>query len=153
MENWEVITKVASTERSVHKNIRCDRAGNIWFTSRDLGLFGYTTRTGAVQYYPAYSTDSTGGVRTLPNGLVENPYRPGFWMAEAHGLRYFDTVPRQFTTHSNTPRHSQVLNPNDVSALAVDGNLLLIADHTDRSIVVYDLRRQRILKHIRPDTP
>ena len=150
---FEHITTVGNKTLGICKNIRCDRAGNIWFTSRDLGLFGYTTKTGAVQYYPAYSTDSTGGVRTLPNGLVEDPYRPGFWMAEVNGLRYFDTVRRQFTTHRNSPRPNPVLNPNDVSALAVDGNHLLIADHTDSSIVVYDLRRQRILKRIRPDSP
>ncbi|MPR37210.1 histidine kinase [Salmonirosea aquatica] len=150
---FEHITSVGNKALGICKNIRCDRAGNIWFTSRDLGLFGYTTKTGVVQYYPAYATDSTGGVRTLPNGLVEDPYRPGFWMAEAHGMRYFDTVRRQFTTYMNNPRHSPVLNPNDVSALAVDGNHLLIADHTDSCIVVYDLRSQRILKRIRPDTP
>jgi ligand-binding sensor domain-containing protein len=146
------ITTVGNKALGVCKNIRCDRAGNIWFTSRNLGLFGYTTKTGVVQYYPAYPSDSTGGVRTLPNGLVEDPYRAGFWMAESHGLRFFDTVRRQFTTHKNNPMHSPVLNPNDVSALAVDGNHLLIADHTDSCIVVYDLRSQRILRRIKPKT-
>ena len=146
------ITTVGNQPLGICKNIRCDRSGNIWFTSRERGLFGYTTKTGSVQYYPAYSSDSTGGIRTLPNGLVEDPYQPGFWMAEVHGLRYFDTARRQFNTHRNNPRHSPVLTPNAVSALAVDGNHLLVADHTDHSLLVYDLRRQQILKRIRPDS-
>ena len=150
---FEHITTVGNKPLGICKNVRCDRAGNIWFTSRNRGLFGYTTKTGLVQYYPAYATDSTGGIRTLPNGLVEDPDQPGFWMAEVHGLRYFDTVKKQFTTHRNAPRHSPVLTPNDVSALALDGHNLLIADHTDRSIIIYDLRKQQILKRIKPDTP
>jgi len=150
---FEHITTVGNQPLGICKNVRCDRAGNIWFTSRNRGLFGYTTKTGAVHYYTAHATDSTGGIRTLPNGLVEDPDEPGLWMAEAHGLRYFDTVKKQFTTHRNTSRHSPVLTPNDVSALAMDGNKLLIADHTDNSILIYDLRGQRILKRIRPGSP
>ncbi|MBC7570666.1 MAG: histidine kinase [Spirosoma sp.] len=150
---FEHITTVGNKPLGICKNVRCDRAGNIWFTSRNRGLFGYTTKTGLVRYYTAYPTDSTGGVRTLPNGLVEDPYRPGFWMAEVHGLRYFDTVKKQFITFRNVPQPNPVLSPNDVSALAVDGDHLLIADHTDRSILVYDLRTQQVLKRIRPDSP
>ncbi|MEO6284355.1 MAG: two-component regulator propeller domain-containing protein [Dyadobacter sp.] len=150
---FEHITTVDNQPLGVCKNARCDRAGNIWFTSRNRGLFGYTTKTAAVHYYTAEATDRTGGIRTLPNGLVEDPDQPGLWMAEAHGLRYFDTVKKQFITYRNNSRHSPVLTPNDVSALAMDGNRLLIADHTDHSILIYDLHGQRILKRIRPDSP
>ncbi|MEO6286006.1 MAG: histidine kinase [Dyadobacter sp.] len=150
---FEHITTFGNQPLGICKNVRCDRAGNIWFTSRNRGLFGYTTNTRALHNYTADATDSTGGIRTLPNGLVEDPDQPGLWMAEVHGLRYFDTVKKQFTTYRNNSGHSPVLTPNDVSALAIDGNRLLIADHTDHSIVIYDLRRRRILKRIRPASP
>ena len=144
------IVNVDNQLLGICKNVLCDRAGNVWFTSRNRGLFRYITKTGAVQYFPCYPTDSTGGVRTLPNGLVEDPYRAGLWLSERSGLRYFDIARRQFTTHRLNPGHLPVFTPNWVSALAVDGDRLLIADNTDRSILVYDLRRQRILKRIAP---
>ncbi len=147
------ITTVNNQPLGICKNICCNRAGDVWFTSRNRGLFCYVTKTGAVQYFPGYPTDSTGGIRTLPNGLLEDPYKPGLWMAEVHGLRYFDTEKRQFTTYRNNPKNIPVLTPNDVSALALDGDRLLIADHTNRSILVYDLRQQKIVKHIRPVKP
>ena len=130
------ITTVNNRPLGICKNVICDRAGDVWFTSRNRGLFCYATRTGAVEYFPAYPSDSTGGIRTLPKGLLEDPYAPGLWMAEIHGLRYFDTAKRQFSTYRNNPKNSPVLTPNDVSALALDGERLLIADHTDRSIVI-----------------
>ena len=144
------ITTVNNQPLGICKNIICDRAGDVWFTSRNRGLFCYGAKTGAVQYFPAYPTDSTGGIRTLPNGLLEDPHAPGLWMAEIHGLRYFDTAKRQFTSHRNNPKKIPVLTPNDVSALALDGDRLLIADHTNRSILVYDFCQQKIIKHIRP---
>ena len=147
------ITVVQNQPLGICKNIRCDRSGNVWFTSRDRGLFCYETKTGAVQYFPCYPTDSTGGVRTLPNGLVEDPLQAGFWMAETHGIRYFDTVRRQFTTYRNNPKKLSIFTANAVSALATDGNRLLIADHTDQCIVLYDLQHQRILKRIKPTEP
>ena len=144
------ITTVNNQPLGICKNIRCNRAGDVWFTSRDRGLFCYVTKTGAVQYFPCYPTDSTGGVRTVPNGLVEDPVQTGFWMAEIHGLRYFDTAKRQFTSYRNNPQKLPILTPNYVSALALDGDRLLIADNTEQSILVYDLRQHRILKHIKP---
>ena len=81
------ITKVDNQPLGICKNIRCDRAGNVWFTSRNRGLYRYVTKTGLVTYFPCYPTDSTGGVRTLPSGLVEDPHRAGLWVAERSGLR------------------------------------------------------------------
>ncbi|MVM29136.1 hypothetical protein GO755_03760 [Spirosoma sp. HMF4905] len=147
------ITTVQNQLLGICKNIRCDRAGNVWFTSRHRGLFCYETKSGTVQYFPCYPADRTGGVHTLPNGLVEDPFQPGFWMAEIHGIRYFDTVRRQFTTCRKNPEKLSIFTPNDVSALAIDGNHLLIADHTDQCIVLYDLQHQRILKRIKPTNP
>ncbi|GAB4029407.1 sensor histidine kinase [Spirosoma jeollabukense] len=147
------ITTVQNQPLGICKNIRCDRAGDVWFTSRNRGLFCYETKTGAVQYFPCYPTDSTGDIRTLPNGLVEDPFQAGFWMAEIHGIRYFDTVRRQFTTYRKNPKKLSIFTPNDVSALAIDGNCLLIADHTDQCIVFYDLQHQRVSKRIKPTNP
>jgi len=147
------ITTVNKQPLGICKNVRCDRAGDVWFTSRNRGLFRYLTKTGAVEYFPCYPSDSTGGGRTLPNGLLEDPYRAGLWVSERSGLRYFDIARRQFTTHRQNPRHLPIFTPNWTSALAIDGDRLLIADNTDRSIIVYDLRRQRILKRLTPTTP
>ena len=146
------ITKVDNQPLGICKNIRCDRAGNVWFTSRNRGLYRYVTKTGLVTYFPCYPTDSTGGVRTLPSGLVEDPHRAGLWVAERSGLRYFDIARQQFTTHRRNPQRLPIFTSNWTSALAVDGDRLLIADNTDRSIIVYDLRRQRILKRLAPAT-
>lgn len=147
------ITTVNNQRLGVCKNVRCDRAGDVWFTSRNRGLFRYVTKTGAVQYFPCYPSDSTGGIRTLPNGLLEDPYRAGLWVSERSGLRYFDITRQQFTTHRQNPRHLPVFTPNTVSALAIDGDRLLIADNTNQSIIVYDLRRERILKRLTPTNP
>jgi len=147
------ITTVGGQPLGICKNVRCDRAGNVWFTSRNRGLFCYVSKTGVIQYYPCYATDSTGGIRTLPQGLLEDPYRNGFWMSEKSGLRYFDTARRQWTSCLKNPRNSPIFTPNFTSALVIDGDRLLVADNTDNCIVVYDMRRQRILKRIRPPKP
>ena len=144
------IISVNNRPLGICKNVLCDRTGDVWFTSRNRGLFRYVTKTGAVQYFPGEPTDSTGGVRTLPNGLVEDPYRAGLWMAERSGLRYFDIARRQFTSHRLNPQQLPVFTPNWTSALAIYGDRLLIADNTDRSILVYDLRRQRMVKRLAP---
>ena len=144
------IITVNNQPLGICKNVHCDRAGDVWFTSRNRGLFRYVTKTGAVQYFPCYPSDSTGGIRTLPNGLLEDPHRAGLWVSERSGLRYFDIARRQFTTHRQNPQHLPVFTPNWTSALAIDGDRLLIADNTDRSIIVYDLRRQQILKRLAP---
>jgi ligand-binding sensor domain-containing protein len=147
------LTTVDNQPLGICKNIRCDRAGNVWFTSRNRGLFRYVPETGAAEYFPCYPSDSTGGVRTLPNGLLEDPFRPGLWVAERQGIRYFDTKRRQYSSHRMNPRNQPVFTPNNVSGLALDGDLLLIGDITDRSILVYDLRNERIVKRIRPQEP
>ena len=144
------ITTVDNQPLGICKNVRCDRAGDVWFTSRNRGLYRYVTKTGAVQYFPCYPSDSTGGVRTLPNGLLEDPHRAGLWVSERSGLRYFDIARRQFTTHRQNPKHLPIFTPNWTSALAIDGDRLLIADNTDLSIIVYDLRRQQIIKRLAP---
>ncbi len=147
------ITTVNNQPLGICKNVCCDRAGNIWFTSRNRGLFRYATKTGAIQYFPGYPADSTGGIRTLPNGLLEDPYRNGFWMAERSGLCYFDTDRQQWSSSRYNPLNLPIFTPNFTSALALDGDRLLISDNTDNCIIVYDLRRQRILKRIRPPEP
>ena len=147
------ITAVGGRPLEVCKNIRCDRAGDIWFTSRHLGLFHYCTKTGAIDYLPCYPTDSTGGIRTLPAGLVEDPRQPGFWIAEKHGLRYYDVAKRQYTTVRLNPKKLPIFTDHEASALALDGDRLLISDNTDQCIIVYDLRRQRIVKRLAPTNP
>ena len=146
------ITTVNNRPLGICKNVRCDRAGDLWFTSRSLGLFRYLTKTGVVQYFPCSPTDSNGEGRTLPNGLLEDPYRAGLWVSERSGLRYFDIARQQFTNHRQNPQNLPVFTPNWTSALAIDGDRLLIADNTDHSIIVYDLRQQRILKRLAPAT-
>ncbi|HEX8531988.1 MAG TPA: two-component regulator propeller domain-containing protein, partial [Cytophagales bacterium] len=147
------ITAVDGLPLGICKNILRDRAGTVWFTSRNRGLFGYFPGTGKVKHFPCSPTDSTEALRTLPNGLLEDPFRPGLWMSERHGLRYFDARQRQFTSHLDNPRRLPVFTANSVSALARDGDYLLIGDVTDRSILVYDLRGQRIVRRIRPNHP
>ncbi len=142
------ITTVGGRPLEVCKNIRCDRTGDIWFTSRHLGLFRYRTKTGAIDYLPCYPTDSTGGIRTLPVGLVEDPHRPGFWIAEKHGLRYYDIAKRQYTTVRLNPQKLPIFTDHEVNALAIDGDRLLVSDITDLCLIVYDLRQQRILKRL-----
>jgi ligand-binding sensor domain-containing protein len=150
--HFQHIIIVGNRPLGICKNVLCDRAGNVWFTSRNRGLFRYVTKTGTVQYFPGEATDSTGGIRTLPNGLVEDPHHAGLWMSERSGLRYFDITRRQFTTSRLNPRQLPVFTPNWTSALAVDGDRLLIADNIDRSIVVYDLRQERIIRRLAPAT-
>ncbi|GAB3904575.1 hypothetical protein GCM10028803_34200 [Larkinella knui] len=144
------IVTVDNQPLAICKNVLCDRAGDVWFTSRQRGLFRYGTKTGKIQYFPCYPTDRTGAVQMLPNGLVEDVHRPGLWLSERNGLRYFDIARQQFTTHRNNRQHLPVFTGNQVSALAIDGDRLLIADQIDRSIIVYDLRRQQILKRLAP---
>ena len=147
------ITTVTNQPLGICKNVLCDRTGDVWFTSRNRGLFRYVTRTGAVQYFPGEPTDSTGGIRTLPNGLLEDPDRAGLWMSERSGLRYFDITRQQFTSHRLNPQQLPVFTPNWTSALAIDGDRLLIADNTDHSILVYDRHRQQIVKRLLPTNP
>ncbi len=144
------ITTVKNQPLGICKNICCDRAGDVWFTSRNRGLYRYVTKTSAVEYFPGAASDSTGGVRTLPNGLIEDPFRAGLWVSERSGLRYFDITRREFTSHRQNPEHLPVFTPNWTSAIAIDGDRLLIADNTDRSIIVYDLRLRRIMKRLFP---
>lgn len=147
------ISTVNNQPLTICKNVHCDRAGDVWFTSRQRGLFRYVTKTGVIQYFPCYPSDRTGGVNMLPNGLVEDPDQPGLWLSERHGLRYFDIARQRFTTHRNNFRNLPVFTPNDVSALAIDGDRLLIADQIDRSIIVYDRSRKQILKRLAPTSP
>lgn len=142
------ITSIDNRPLGICKNIRCDRAGNIWFTSRDRGLFRYVVKTGAINYAICYPTDSTGGVRTIPNGLVEDPYQAGFWIATKQGLRYYDIARRQYTTTRLNPRRLPIFTDHEINALAIDGDRLLVSDVTDLCIIVYDLRRQQIVKRL-----
>ena len=146
------ITHVNNQPLGICKNICCDRAGDVWFTSRNRGLFRYATRTGLVQFFPCYSADSKGEIRMMPNGLLEDPYRAGLWISARSGLRYFDIDRQQFTTFYNDPQHIPIFTPNWVSALALDGDQLLISDQIEQSILVYDLRQRRILKRLTPST-
>lgn len=133
-------------------NILCDRNGDIWFTSRRIGLYRYTTKTGKIQYFPYNATDSPRTVSNYiqKNGLLEDPTRQGLWVADGGGLQYFDIVQQRFFNYRNNPQHLPIFNNHATSALALDGDRLIFADNTAKNISVYNLTTQQLLKTIIP---
>lgn len=133
-------------------NILCDRNGDIWFTSRRIGLFRYSTKTDKIQYFPYNPTDNpqTASSFISKNCLLEDPTHKGFWVADATGLHYFDIDRQRFYNHRNNPQHLPVFNDHAISAMALDGDHLIFADNDAQKIIVYSLTTQQILKTITP---
>ncbi len=133
-------------------NILCDRNGDIWFTSRRVGLYRYSTKTGNIQYFPYNLTDNplTASSFISKNCLLEDPTQKGFWVADAVGLHYFDVERQRFFNHRNNPQHLPVFNDHRISAMALDGDKLIFADNDAKKICVYSLHKQQILKTITP---
>lgn len=133
-------------------NILCDRNGDIWFTSRRVGLHRYSTKTGKIHYFPYNPTDNplTTSSFISKNGLLEDPTHNGLWVADVVGLHYFDVASQRFFNHRNNPQHLPIFNDHSISAMALDGDKLIFADNGTQKICIYSLTRQQILKTITP---
>jgi len=133
-------------------NILCDRNGDIWFTSRRVGLHRFSTKTGKIQYFPYNPTHNplTASSFISKNCFPEDPTQKGFWVADGTGLQYFDVEQQRFFNHRNNPQHLPIFNDHSISALALDGDKLIFADNDAQKITVYNLTNQQILKIITP---
>ena len=133
-------------------NILCDRNGDIWFTSRSVGLFRYSTKTGKIQHFPYKPTDNplTASSFISKNGLLEDPGRNGLWVADSAGLHFFDGNSQRFFNHRNNPHQLPIFNNHSVSSLALDGDKLVFADNEAKNISIYSLTSQRVLKTVTP---
>ncbi|WP_128544818.1 ligand-binding sensor domain-containing protein [Larkinella soli] len=146
------ITAVDGHPLGFCSNILTDRRGNVWFTSERAGLHRYDARTGRIERFLLNKTGAppTALHLTPKNGLLEDPTRNGLWIAQRHGLHYFDIDRRRFTGPADNPEQLPVFTGHYVSALALDGDRLIFADNDARRIVVYSLTRRRILKTMTP---
>lgn len=142
-------------------NILCDRQGRIWFSSRGNGLFCYDLRTNSYRHYshdPAVSSSLSDNF-TSRKGLVEDPRRPGLWIATpSGGLNYLDMTTGQCRNYRNLvgprsvgPRSGALFARHSTTALTVVGrDKLAWADNTTGQILLYDLPTGRMVRVFTP---
>lgn len=132
--------------------ILCDRAGRIWFSSLDSGLYQYDRQTHQFQHYIHDSADSTtlSNNTISKNGLVADPHRNGLWVTTDEGLNYLDISSGQWLNHANNPEKLAIFRNHITSALTLDGkDNLVFADDTDQRIFVYNLVSRKVTANIK----
>ncbi|GAB3496493.1 hypothetical protein GCM10027341_15370 [Spirosoma knui] len=134
-----------------------DRQGRIWFSSQGKGLFCYDPRTNRYRQYTQQDVDKTSLSDNSINrhGLIEDPKRPGLWVATYNGgMNYFDMTTGRFVNVNNVGDRAKadlLWSKHSISALTLLGSHRLAwADNTVGQIVIYDLNQQRIERTIRP---
>ncbi|MFN8356012.1 MAG: histidine kinase [Spirosomataceae bacterium] len=130
------------------RNIICDSKGDIWFTIRDGGLYKFDTKTNKLTNFRNNPSDrqSISFNRILIHGLLEDPFRRGLWVACADKLNFFDFQTQRFYHAENNPQKIPILTSNNKSALAIDNNLLVYSDNSQKEISWYDTRQHKIVK-------
>ncbi|GAB3508953.1 hypothetical protein GCM10027341_45420 [Spirosoma knui] len=148
-QSWKT---VQGRELGVCSNILCDRNGDIWFTSSQAGLFRYEVKRGRMAWFPFNPRDDvrTASTQIWWQSLLEDPFGNGLWVADKkEGLRYFDKNQNRFLEYVKAPALNQYKG-HAISSLTHDGNRLIFADETEKHIVVFDLRKGKVVKTLVP---
>lgn len=142
------IKSIAGRNLNTCFNIYCDRTGDIWFASYYAGLYRYIMKTGVIQFFPFNPRDTpqTISSRIFTHSIVQDPHQNGLWIADKkQGVQYFDIGRQRFglpPQHTYLKAHTQ----HYVTALTIDGDRLIFGDATDNRVVVYDLRKQKLIR-------
>ncbi|MFN8356010.1 MAG: histidine kinase [Spirosomataceae bacterium] len=135
------ITEFENTPLSYCFNILLGMDGKLWFSSNVHGLLSYDVARQKIEKIEALSHHVI-----AKNGMVEDTYNKGIWIATNEGLCFFDYTTKQVQTYRNNSQHLQVLRPHPSSALAIDNHQLIFADNTTNEIVVFDLMQKTVIK-------
>jgi ligand-binding sensor domain-containing protein len=135
-------------------NILCDEQGDIWFSIRDRGLYRYSEKTKKLQnfQFDAHNKSSIGSNRILRKSMVIDPLKRGVWMATTVGMTFFEFSTNKFYSKKNNPKKISILDLEDVSSFALDGNTLVFYNATARKIVYFDCAKNVIIKEITAKT-
>jgi ligand-binding sensor domain-containing protein len=131
-------------------NIACDAQGDVWFSIRDRGLFRYAEKTKKLQNFqfdPNNKTSITSN-RIIRKSMVLDPLKRGIWMATTTGMNFFEFSTNQFYSKRNNPKKNLILDLEDVSSFALDGNSLVFYNGITRKINYFDCDKNRITKEI-----
>ncbi|UFH57538.1 two-component regulator propeller domain-containing protein [Spirosoma sp. KNUC1025] len=132
----------------VCSNILCDNKGDIWFTSTRAGLFCYRPKSECMSWFSFNPKDDLQTVSTQIwwQSLLDDPLSDGLWVADKkEGLRYFDKNRKQFYEYVDAPALNRYKG-HTITALTRDGDQLIFSDETEKHIVIFDLRRGRVVK-------
>jgi ligand-binding sensor domain-containing protein len=131
-------------------NIVCDVQGDIWFSIRDKGLYRYSEKTKKLQnfQYDPNNKSSIGSNRIIRKSMVLDPLKRGIWMATTVGMTFFDFSTKQFYSKKNNPKKLSILDLEDVSSFAMDGNMLIFYNGTAQKIDYFDCTKNVLTKEI-----
>lgn len=131
-------------------NIVCDVRGDVWFSIRDKGLYRYSEKTKNLQnfQFDPNNKSSIGSNRIIRKSMVLDPLKRGIWMATTVGMTFFEFSTHQFYSKKNNPKKVPILDLEDVSSFALDGNRLIFYNATAQKISYFDCNKNITTKEI-----